>query len=144
MRSRTDFGALGLAAGLAVLTVASCENPIRDDYRFTAVLEPLATPYTDPPAVDVGPSAFEFRSTMPFPCQPSLLVPRVTALGSQLTLRVEGRYRDGCPHDVTGVLSFRVDVMAVPAGTYARRVIQSHREWNLPPDTVFVGDMTVP
>ena len=143
-----DLSRLPRFLGVLLVPVAgalSCERAIIDDFGPVASLALLPTPYLDPPAVSsIAGNAFGFTSAITFPCAPYQLVPQAGRTGAIITLRIEGRQKDGCPQDVTGTISYRVDVVNVRSGTYQLRVIQAHREWAVPPDTVFAGQLVVP
>ena len=131
---------------LVFVALAACGDAGLDNWASPIVaLQVLATPWTDPPAVgDVADGTFTVTAVIPFPCAPYGLQPRAVILGGTLTLRIEGRYQDGCPQDIAGTLSYRAEVSSVPAGTYQLHVVNTHREWAVPPDTVFVGALVIP
>ena len=135
-----------LRALLALVPLASCGDAGLDNWDSPIVeLQILSTPWTDPAAVgDVAAGTFAVTASIPFPCAPYGLYPRAVLLGSALTLRIEGRYQVGCPQDVTGTLPYRAEVANVPAGTYQLRVVNAHREWSVPPDTVYAGTIEIP
>ena len=136
----------GRLAPLALaLLVASCDRSPTEPPGPVAVFEGLTTLWTDPPALsEIAPGGFVITATMPFPCLPYVFRPDASLAGTDLTVEVEGRYKDGCHQDVTGTASFRVTVSAVPAGTYEVRLVLAHREWDLPPDTLLFGTTVVP
>ena len=128
-----------------LVSLPACESDVVDNYGPVASLELLPTLWTNPTAVsDITANAFTVTSVIPFPCAPYALVPRAVASGATLTLRIEGRYQDGCPQDVTGLHSYRAEVVNVPTGTFQLRVVHAHREWARPADTVFVGAIIIP
>lgn len=128
-----------------VLPSFACGRSIVDDFGPVASLELLPTLWTDPTGVsDIVAGGFSVRSVIPFPCAPYALVPRVIVSGSTLTLRIEGRYENGCPQEITGLHSYRADVANVAAGSYQLLVIHAHREWARPVEMVFAGQITIP
>jgi len=135
-----------LLAFAAPLLLASCGGSGLDNGDSPIIaLEVLSVPWTDPPAVsDVAEGTFAVTASIPFPCAPYGLYPRAIILGGALTVRIEGRYQSGCPQDTTGTLSYRAEVTNVPAGMYQLRVVNAHREWSVPPDTVFAGTIEIP
>jgi hypothetical protein len=140
-RCRTTRSAV--LGGLVALLGSCGGGSILDAYPPSVVLEVLAAQRVDPPSVLAREGGFLFTSVMGFPCQPYQFRAELARSGAQLTLRVDGRFKDGCPQDVTGSTTFRVDVSRVPAGTYQFRVIQSHREWAVRPDTLEFGPLVV-
>ncbi|MEQ1692157.1 MAG: hypothetical protein ABMA00_12785 [Gemmatimonas sp.] len=135
-----------LIALLALAQLGACGDAALDNWDSPTVeLQVLTTPWTDPTAVgDVAAGTFAVTAVIPFPCAPYGLYPRAHILSNSLTLRIEGRYQAGCPQDIVGTLSYRAEVTNVPAGTYQLRVVNAHREWSVPPDTIFDGPIVIP
>lgn len=131
-------------AALGSVATLSCTTPT-DPASIRAEIVLLSAPHAAPPIVhDVGPGTISISATIPYPCLPYVLRASGRRDGALLTVRAEGREQDSCLQDVTGVMSYRIQVRDIPAGSYQLLLINEHREWVTAPDTVLVESVEVP